>query len=262
MAKKQIETETETETPETKDGKAAAKGPVPVHIGGDTILDRLLPHVKKIAVGALVVAVILLAVFGYRWYKDRNRASATTQLARALDLLQREVKKPDPDEKPDPSVKAPPSYPSYKDRAVATVAELDRGAMVVTEPFRAGLLLDAGRLDDAEAAYRRGSTRKDLEGVLAREGLGFVAEARAHAAKDAGERQKHLEAALAAFRAAQPDDAGPHRDHALYHEGRILALLDKKPEAVAALEKALEVVPETELESAINDRLAQLEEHK
>jgi hypothetical protein len=39
----------------------------------------------------------------------------------------------------------------------------------------------------------------------------------------------------------------------------MLALLEKKPEAVAALEKALEIAPDSELQSVIGDRLAQLE---
>jgi len=240
-----------------------AKGPVPVHVGGDTILDRLMPHITKILVVVLLIALVLTGVFGYRWWQDRGRRKATTVLAKAIELDLREVKKVDPDDKPDPTKKADPTYATYKDRATAVLGELARGAgPVVSDTYRGSLLLDAGRFDDAEKAFRTASTRKDLEGVLAREGLGFVAEARAQAATDPAEKQRQLEAALAAFQAVQLDDKGLHRDHALYHEARILALLDKKPEAVAALEKALEVAPDTELESAINDRLAQLEAGK
>lgn len=240
---------------------APSKGPVPVHIGGDSIVDRLLPHVKKIAIALGVVAVILTAVFGWRWWKDRARGQETAKFAAAMKVAARDIKKPDPTEKPDPTHPAETTYGTVKERAAAVLTELERGggAGLATDAYRGSLLLDAGRLDDAEATFKRASARADLEGVLAREGLGFVAEARAAASKDAAESQRFLEAALAAFRAVQPDDKGPHRDYALYHEARILAQLNKKADAVAALEKALEVAPESPLESTIHDRLAQLE---
>jgi predicted negative regulator of RcsB-dependent stress response len=240
-------------------GKAPPKGPTPVHIGGESIMDRLLPHIKKIAVGAVVVAVILMGVFGFRWWKDRARQKRTSQLARAMDLNFRNVEAPDPTVTPDPANPPAPTFPTYKDRATAILAEIDRGAGDVTSSvYKGSLLLDAGNLDGAAAAFRQAAGRKDIEGALAREGLGFVEEARAHAATDAAQKKQHLEAALAAFRAVQPDDAGIHRDHALYHEGRILQWMEQRDAAVAAYEKALEVVPESELESEISTRLAML----
>jgi predicted negative regulator of RcsB-dependent stress response len=273
VAKKTTETESETETeaaakPEGGKKKGEYQEPVPVHIGGESLVDRLVPHVKKIAIVAGLVAVVLLAVFGYRWWRDRGRAKETTELAAALDVARREVVEPEPAPEPDPTnptpvpapTPDPDTFPSQKARAEAILAQLDKGgAGKVGAVYRGGLLLDAGRLDEAQQAYQSASGAGGLDGVLAREGLGFVHEARALAATDAGARQKEFEAALAAFRSAQPDDAGPRRDHALYHEARILEQLEKKPEAVAALEKALVVAPETELQSVINDRLAQLE---
>jgi tetratricopeptide (TPR) repeat protein len=239
--------------------KAPPKGPTPVHIGGESIADRLMPHVKKIAVGMGVIAVILLVVFGFRWWKDRARQKRTVQLARAMDVAARDVEKPDPANPPDPAIPPPPTFPTHKDRATAVLAEIDRGAQDVTSAvYRGSVMLDAGNLDGAAAAFQSAAGRKDLEGVLAREGLGFVAEARAQAATDAAQKKQHLEAALAAFRAVQTDDAGLHRDYALYHEGRILAWMERKDEAIAALEKALEVVPESELEDEITTRLATL----
>jgi tetratricopeptide (TPR) repeat protein len=242
-----------------------AKGPIPVHVGGETIVERLAPHAKKIAIAAGLIAVILIAVFGYQWWRDRNRGKATKRLAQAMEVLRREVKPPGPgpEPKPEPGVRVEPTFPTHRARAEAGLAALAAGGGdLVGDVYRGGLLLDAGKLDEAEAAYRRASGRADLDGILAREGLGFVAEERAHATTDAGARQKHLEAALAAFRSVQTDDKGALRDHALYHEARILALLDKRSEAVAALEKALEVAPETKLAPAINERLAELEAEK
>ncbi len=246
-----------TTEPAKSGAKAPAKGPTPVHIGGETILDRLLPHIKKIAIGAGVVAVVLGAIFGYRWWRDRARGKTTAQLTRALDVAAREVEKPDPNAKPDPDQK--PTFPTYQDRANAVVAELNKGAGDVTSPvYKGSLLLDAGKLDEAAAAFRSASGRNDLQGALAREGLGYVEEAKARAATDPTQHQQHLEAALAAFRAVQPAETGLHKDYALYHEGRILEIMQKKAEAIAAYEKALEVAPESDLESEINNRLANL----
>ena len=45
-------------------------------------------------------------------------------------------------------------------------------------------------------------------------------------------------AALAAFTAMQPDEAGPRRAHALYHMGRLQQTLGKTAEAKASFEKA------------------------
>jgi tetratricopeptide (TPR) repeat protein len=254
------EDEVEDEVEDKPKSKAPPKGPTPVHIGGESIMDRLLPHVKKIAIGALVIAVILSGFFGYRWWRDRGRAKRTTALARAMQIAWTDVEAPDPDAKPDPT--KPPAtttYASYKDRAAATAAQLDRGAGDVTSPvYKGSLLLAAGKLDEAAAAFQRSAGRKDLEGVLAREGLGYVAEAKANAATDAAQKTQLFEQAITAFRAVQPADTGLHRDYALYHEGRIYQQMERKDEAIAAYEKALEVVPETELEGSIKTRLAML----
>jgi predicted RNA polymerase sigma factor len=76
--------------------------------------------------------------------------------------------------------------------------------------------------------------------------------------KDAGARQKGLEEALAVFQSMQPDDKGPRHAYALYHQGRILALLGKTAEAKARLEKAKELGKDTTLAELIDERLAGL----
>ena len=98
--------------------------------------------------------------------------------------------------------------------------------------------MQAGKLDEAIAEYKQGPDGKGLDGVLAREGLGIALETKAQAEKDAAARQKGLEEALAVFKTMQPDEKGPRHAYALYHQGRILALLGKNAEAKAAFEKA------------------------
>jgi tetratricopeptide (TPR) repeat protein len=251
------------------DTSAQRSQPVaPVVIGGDSFVDKVLPHVKKIIAGGVALAVVLIAYFSWDWWKESKAAASTDQLAEAFDLLHRPVDPPAPPPEPgaEPAPPAPkaagalPSYPTRTARAEAVVAAL--GKTELDPPGRlleANLLLQTGKLDQAEAVYRTLAAGSALENILAREGLGYVAEAKAAAAKDPAERQKLLEAALAAFRAIQPDDKGPRRDYALYHEARILTLLDQRVEAKAALDKALVVVPDSAIELDIQQRLAQLE---
>jgi tetratricopeptide (TPR) repeat protein len=76
--------------------------------------------------------------------------------------------------------------------------------------------------------------------------------------KDATARQKGLEEALATFKSMQPDDKGPRAAYALYHQGRMLALLGKRDEAKAVFEKAKELGKNTDLAERVDERLAGL----
>jgi hypothetical protein len=99
--------------------------------------------------------------------------------------------------------------------------------------------------------------------VLCREGIGIALEAKAAAEKDAAARNKLLEEALTAYQRMQPDEKGPRRAYALYHQGRILdeRNLNRKAEAKAAYEKANELLtaePRHELKDLLQQRLAVL----
>jgi tetratricopeptide (TPR) repeat protein len=253
----------ETEDPGVK--------PEAVHIpGGESLADRIIPHLKKIFVSVIVITVILVGFFSYRCVKYKGLESDTASLSSAMEVLNRDVVPPPeagsgsgsgsgsdavvPTPVPDP--KKPQTFASYRERAETGLKKLSGP---VGSVFRGNLLLEAGKLDQAEAAYKQVANRKDLEGVLAREGLGFVAEARAHAATDAGEREKLLQAALATFQQITTADDQLHAEYRHYHAGRILVLLDKRAEATTALEKAREIAPESELAPLIEMRLAQLE---
>jgi tetratricopeptide (TPR) repeat protein len=212
----------------------AAEPPKPVHIGGESFLDRLLPHLKKIIVGIIVLAVLLSVIFTVRWFRTRKQISATENLDRILEIAREPIR--GKDEKPDPKR---PSFASTKERAAAVLDEIAKhGNEVASFAFHGKMLLDAGRTDEAIAEYRKGIADKTIEGVFCREGLGIALETKASAEKDAAARQKGLEEALDAFVAMQPDEAGPRRAYALYHQGRIQLLLGKRAEAKALFEKA------------------------
>jgi tetratricopeptide (TPR) repeat protein len=239
-----------------KDVSKAAEPPKPVHIGGESLLDRILPYMKQIIISIIVLAVVLTVIFAVRGFRERKLESATEKLDRVLEVMHQPIR--GKDEKPDPKK---PSFANAKERAVAVLdAIAKQGVEPPSAAFHAGLLLDAGKVDEAIAEYRKGASQKLIEGLLCREGLGIALEAKASAEKDATARQKGLEEALAAFAAMQPDEAGPRRAYALYHQARIQQMLGKRAEAKALFEKAQAANKDADREIAdlIEKRLAAL----
>ena len=213
---------------------AAAEPPKAVHVGGESFLDRVRPHLKQIIIGTVVVAVIAGAVAIVAWVHDSKQIAATDKLDRVLAVADEPVR--GKDEKADPKK---PSFASTKERAEAVLGEMDKeGGTTGSPAYHGGYLLDAGKVDEAIAEYKKGVADKTIQGVLAREGLGLALEAKAAAEKDAGARQKGYEEALAAFTTMQPDENGPRAAFALYHQARMQILLGKRAEAKALLEKA------------------------
>lgn len=234
--------------------------PKPVQLGGESLIERLTPHVKKIAVVLVGIALILTVVFTVRHFKERARQKDTTKFARVIDIADREIKEPgapEPDPK-DPKAKEP-KFANVKERALAVLAELEKQGTNAGGPvYKASLLVQAGKLDEAIAEYKKGTSAKGLDGVLAREGLGIAIEEKALAEKDATARSKGLEEALSTFQSMQPDEKGPRAAYASYHEGRILAHMQKWAEARAAFEKAKTLGADGELPTMIDERLASL----
>ena len=228
-----------------------------VQLGGESILDRLIPHIKKIAITlAFAIAVFAVVIF-VMWLRDRKRGQDTEKLAAVLEVAEQPVRPAD--EKPDPKKPAASSFTDSKARATAVLdALLKQGTDAAGPTYRASLLVQAGKLDEAIAEYRKAQGQAGLDGVLAREGLGIALEMKATAEKDATSRQKGLEDALATFKSMQPDDKGPRSAYAQYHQGRILALLGKRDEAKTALEKAKELGKNTDLVELVDERLASL----
>jgi hypothetical protein len=224
-----------------KDSKAAPAGvnPAPVKIGGESLADRIVPHIKKILVTIVVVAVVVSVFLVIRWRGEVNKEKATAKLIEVMEVARKRVVPPptpvagQPEPKPDPE-----TFPTAKARAEAVLASLESEGASSLSSFKGGLLFDAGRIDDAIAEYRRGMSAKGNEGVLCREGLGIALETKALAEKDNAAKQKGLEEALAMFASMQPDETGPRYVYGLYHQGRLQETLGKKAEAKALYEKA------------------------
>lgn len=242
--------------------------------GAGKVAEALRPHIWRIAVAVAVVTVLVVAYSLYGWWNEKKAIAATDLYAEALDIAQSEVVPEDleeldaPEEEADTVVKRV-TYTTSQERAQAALAVLDElqaeygGTDVATEArlLQAAMLFELGRFDDALAmydSYADSGASPELKAV-AREGIAYVYEAKAMALEDAAARDQALEQALEAFRSVQPEDEGPLRELALYHQGRILQQLGRTDEAAEAFRKALEVDEHGALEDDIQSRLAQLD---
>lgn len=225
----------------------------PVQIGGESFLERLTPHIKKIAIGIVVIAAILAVVFGLRWKKQRGQEASTQKMIAPLAVASQPIR--------DSGASAEAATPSFATRAERSAAVLDalakNGAADPTGMLTGRMLLDAGKFDEAIAAYGKGAQLAGTEGALAREGIALAREAKAMA-QSADAKQKGLEEALAAFKAVAADEKAPRYAYAMYHQGRILALLEKPAEARDAFTKAKSATDASDLQGLIENRLAEL----
>lgn len=234
--------------------------PKPVQLGGESLLDRVLPHMKKIVIGIVLAAAVLTVIFTVRWIQERGRQKETEKLAHVLDVAERPVR-PAEAPAPDPKKKTEPTFANQQERAMAVLSALaQQGTTAAGPTYRASLLVEAGKLDDAIAEYKKGIGQVGLDGVLAREGLGLAQEMKAEGEKDPAARQKGLEEALATFKTMQPDDKGPRAAYAHYHQGRMLGLLGKNADAKTELQKAKDLGKDAapELAELVDERLASL----
>jgi tetratricopeptide (TPR) repeat protein len=238
-----------------KDVSKPAEPPKPVHIGGESFVDRILPHMRQIIIGCVVVILVIFVVVIVNWVRERREKAATQKLDQVLAIAREPVR--GKDDKPDPKN---PSFADIKERSAAVLDALAKqGTDVAGHAFRGAQLLDAGKFDEAIAEYRQGIADKTIEGLVCREGLGLALEAKAAAEKDATARQKGFEEALTAFVAMQPDETGPRRAYALYHQARLEQLLGKRADAKALFAKAKEAGKDDhELNDLIEKRLASL----
>lgn len=228
------------------------EAPKPVQLGGESLLDRVLPHIKKIGIATILLAVVVSFFFGMKACSRNKESKETQKVASVLDVAQKPVAMPGMP--PDPKN---PTFATEKERAEKVLAELAQQDTEKTgAAFRASMLIDAGKLDEAIGVYRTCDQGKEIENVLCREGLGIALETKASAEKDPAAKQKLLEESYQAFLAMQPAEDGARRAYALYHQGRLQFLLGKRAEAKALLEKVKAMTPPKELTDLIERRLS------
>ncbi|HEY0252208.1 MAG TPA: hypothetical protein VGC41_11820, partial [Kofleriaceae bacterium] len=221
--------------------------PKPVTVGGESLIDRIYPHRKKIGIFILlgfgVWAVIAIVIH----FRDSGREKSTDKLVAVIEVGERKVTDLAPPVDPTNPTKTRPedTFKTAQERANGVLDVLAKqNTNAAGSSYKASLLVQAGKLDDAIAEYKKGENAKGIDGVVAREGLGLAQEMKAESEKDAAAREKGLNDALATFSSMQPDDKGPRYAYSLYHQGRVLALLGKTADAKAAFDKAKDAAKE------------------
>ena len=232
--------------------------PKPVNVGGESLVDRVYPYRKKIGLFILLGFAVWGVIAIVMHFRDSGREKKTEKLAAVLDVGDRRVV--DPSAPPDPTAQVKdkdPTFATAKERANGILdALVKQGTDAAGPTYRASLLVQAGKLDEAITEYKKAEHLAGIDGVLAREGLGLAQEMKAASGEPAG-KQKGFEEALATFAAMQPDDKGPRYAYSLYHQARLLEQLNRMPEAKAMFEKAKEAAKDsTELVPLIEQRLA------
>jgi tetratricopeptide (TPR) repeat protein len=219
--------------------------------------DKLSPYGRAIGITLATALAMWFLIWGVSGYFERRTQSAAEAFGRAVKIYDAELVTDDNPVKSDEENPVP-RFKTAKERADATLAELDGidktyGKSEIAQNallFRAGVLFDLGRYDEALAA-----NRKFLEfardrvpaSTLARENLGLCYEALGK-----------LDEALAAYEALEPKHGDFYRDRALYAEARVLAKKGDKKKAAERYQQALKV-PSTPLRDEIQARLASLE---
>jgi predicted negative regulator of RcsB-dependent stress response len=227
-------------------------------------------HRGKVLLACGVLAAAMVVVVVIRWREHRREEAATAVFDQALNTLSAQI-----ESSPAPAATAvgdepEVTYPTVQARLAAALAELDQLAKGYASTdlnhnasvARAGVLFDLGRYSDAEAVYRQAANDDHLVGILrllAREGVARCLEAKAMAEKDEAARKSGLMAALAEYKAVQPDEKGLEHDAAVFHQGRLLALTGDIAGAKAMFKDIVEHMPSSPFVSDATDRLAALE---
>jgi hypothetical protein len=217
------------------------------------------PYGRAIGWACLGGIAVIAVAWALQHWSEGKRQDATQRFAEATKIAEAELLGPDEKpEKPDTSEDATPRFKTEKERGEAALAKVDdllktRGATDAAHKarlFRAGLLFDLGRFEDAEAGYRdylKEAPEGDPLKLMAKEGVGLCLE----------ERGK-LDEALAAFKELEPKSGDFYRDRALFDQGRVLAKKGDTKAAADAYRDVLTKSPQTPLKEAVEGRLGML----
>jgi len=214
-------------------------------------------NAKVLVIGTSALATVVAGSVVLSTIAEGKAERASAALDRVQSIARAELLVPGaPAPKSDPI----PRFATEKERLEGALKELDAHFGAGHAPLgaeaglvRGGLLLDLGRLDEAQAVYEKLLGDK-LDGrlkFLAREGLGY-----------AYERKGKLAEAATTF-GKLGTDAGNlgdfYKDRARYHEARLAELQGNPGDAARIYHEVLDKHPNTSLREEISNRLALLE---
>jgi tetratricopeptide (TPR) repeat protein len=217
------------------------------------VFTRAMPYTRA-AGWALVGFVVVVAIVAVGGEVLEHRAEGATEaFGRAVRIYEGELTTDEakPADKPDDNI---PHYKTAKERAEGTLAELDKlpaTAKSNARLFRAGVLYDLERYDDARAAYAAAADNAPPAVVaVAREGEALCLE-----------QLGKLDEAIATYEKVAPEGnkaAAFYRDRALYGTAR---LLEKKGDKAGAIQRYKDIgkLVSSPLHEDAQNRLAVLE---
>lgn len=228
--------------------------------------------------GAIGGIALLCAggALGWAFWQDKRTTEASVLLAQGLAAEHGHIATASEDDDT-PTSELYPTFKSAAERRNAALAKYraveskyaGTGAAILARLSEASLLLDAGDAKAAIAAYQdvKNSTlaRADAE-VLGRalEGIGFSHELLAQT--DGGNRDKHLDDALADFKALEAVDVDGFKELGMYHQARVRLAKGDKTGALELLKSAHAKLAEpaasekfSYLQFVVEDRLRELD---
>jgi tetratricopeptide (TPR) repeat protein len=224
----------------------------------DKLFHAIEPYLRTIGVSLLTAAVLIGVVWGVTSYLDSRAQAATEALTHTVRTYEAELITTDEPPKSDDENPVP-RFKTAEERAKNVLAQLDeldakhKGSAASREGqlFRASVLFDMGRVDEAAAAYEKFlGEAKDSSPMLtvAREGLGLCKE-----------QQGKLDEALAEYQKLEPRTGDFFRDRALWDEARVLGKKGDKKAAAEKLKELVAKVPTSPLKDEAQTQIAQLE---
>jgi predicted negative regulator of RcsB-dependent stress response len=223
----------------------------------DKVFHKVEPYARSIGITALTAAVLIGLVWGISTWMESRAQAATEALGRAVRTYDSELLTSD--EAPKSEEENPiPRFKTAEERGKSVLTQLDEldakhgGSAAAREGrlFRAGVLFDLGRVDDAAASYQKflGDAKNSPMATVAREGLGLCKE-----------QQGKLDEALAEYQKLEPKTGDFFRDRALWDEARVLTKKGDKKAAAEKLKELVAKVPTSPLKDEAQTQIAQLE---
>jgi tetratricopeptide (TPR) repeat protein len=223
----------------------------------------LEPYFRAIGISLASACAVTFAVWGLTSWREHKAQNAAELFGRAVKIYDADLLVGDAPKTEETEENPIPRYKTEKERVDATMEQLDKldkefGSSPVAKNalvFRAGVLYDQGKYDDAAKLYEKflkeGSSDAAVT-ALGREGLGLCHEAR-----------NKLDDALAAYQAIEPTlksaKSDFYLDRALYDQARVYLKKGDKKKAADLYKEALAKVPATPLKDEIQTQLASLE---
>jgi len=213
-------------------------------------------NAKILVIGASALATVIAGSVVMSTIAEGKAEKASAALDRVQKIASAELLTPGAP----PKTESVPHFATEKERLEGALKELDGHFGSGHAPLgpeaglvRGGLLLDLGRLDEAQAVYEKlvGGKLDARLRFLAREGLGYTYE-----------RKGKLAEAATTFGKLGGDADGLgdfYKDRARYHEARLAELQGNPGEAARIYHEVLDKHPTTSLREEISNRLALLE---